>query len=78
LINGIPYEATKDELRELFLPYGEIELIKLPEYQDSGRNIGYAHIYYSTSESASKALELDNYTMGKRYLYFSLANKNSE
>ena len=77
-INGIPYETTEDELRELFSPYGKIELIKLPKYQDSGRNIGYCHIYYSSYSSASKALELDNYTLGKRYLKVSLANKNSD
>ena len=77
-INGIPYETTEEELRELFSPYGNIEIIKLPKYQDSGRNIGYCHIYYSSSESASKALELDNYTLGKRYLKVSLANKNSD
>jgi len=75
-INGIPYETTEDELRELFSKYGDIEIIKLPKYQDSGRNIGYCHIYYSSPESASKALELDNYTIGKRYINVSLANKN--
>ena len=77
-INGIPYETTEDELKELFSPYGTIEQIKLPKYQDSGRNIGYCHIYYSTTESANKALELDNYTIGKRYLKVSLANKSSD
>ena len=77
-INGIPYETTEDELKELFSPYGNIEQIKLPKYQDSGRNIGYCHIYYSTAESANKALELDNYTLGKRYLKVSLANKSSD
>ena len=77
-INGIPYETSEDELRELFSPYGDIEIIKLPKYQDSGRNIGYCHIYYSSPESAKKALELDNYTLGKRYLKVSLANKSSE
>ena len=77
-INGIPYETTEDELRELFSPYGNIEIIKLPKYQDSGRNIGYCHIYYTSPDSASKALELDNYTLGKRYLNVSLANKNSD
>ena len=77
-INGIPYETTEDELRELFSPYGDIELLKLPKYQDSGRNIGYCHIYYTTPESASKALELDNHTIGKRYLNVSLAKKSSE
>ena len=77
-INGIPYETTEEELKELFSPFGEIEQIKLPKYQDSGRNIGYCHIYYTTSESAKKALELDNYTLGKRYLKISIANKSSD
>ena len=76
-INGIPYETTEEELKELFSPFGEIEQIKLPKYQDSGRNIGYCHIYYTSVESANKALELDNYTLGKRYLKVSLANKSS-
>ena len=77
-INGIPYETKEEELRELFSKYGKIEILKLPKYQDSGRNIGYCHIYYSSPESASKALELDNYTLGKRYLNVSLANKSSD
>lgn len=77
-INGIPYETTEDELRELFSKYGTIEIIKLPKYQDSGRNIGYCHIYYTSTESASKALEMDNYTIGKRYINVSLANKTSD
>ena len=76
-INGIPYETTEEELKELFSPFGEIEQIKLPKYQDSGRNIGYCHIYYTSVESANKALELDNYILGKRYLKVSLANKSS-
>jgi nucleolin len=76
-INGIPYETTEEELKELFSPFGEIEQIKLPKYQDSGRNIGYCHIYYTSVDSANKALELDNYTLGKRYLKISLANKSS-
>lgn len=76
-INGIPYETSEEELKELFSPYGEIEQIKLPKYQDSGRNIGYCHIYYTKPESANKALELDNHILGKRYLKVSLANKSS-
>jgi len=76
-INGIPYETTEEELKALFSPFGEIEQIKLPKYQDSGRNIGYCHIYYTSVDSANKALELDNYTLGKRYLKISLANKSS-
>ena len=76
-INGIPYETTEEELKKLFSPFGEIEQIKLPKYQDSGRNIGYCHIYYTKPESANKALKLDNYTIGKRYINVSIANKSS-
>ena len=76
-INGLPYETTEEELKELFSPFGEIEQIKLPKYQDSGRNIGYCHIYYKTIKSAKKALKLDNYVIGKRYIKVSFANKSS-
>ena len=78
ILYSIPYETKEEDLKELFSPFGEIEQIKLPKYQDSGRNIGYCHIYYTTSESAKKALELDNYTLGKRYLKISIANKSSD
>ena len=77
-INGIPYETREEELKELFSPFGKIEQIKLPKYQDSGRNIGYCHIYYKTSESAKKALKLDNHTIGNRYIKVSYANKSSD
>lgn len=77
-IDGIPYTTTEEELKELFSPFGEITTIKLPKYQDTGRNIGYCHIYYKTANSANKALKLDKYTIGKRYLNVSLANKNSD
>ena len=74
----IAYVTTEEELRELFSQYDNIDIIKLPKYQDSDRNIGYCHIYYSSPKSASKALELDNYTIGKRYINVSLANKSSD
>ena len=75
-IDGIPYTTTEKELKELFSPFGEITTIKLPKYQDTGRNIGYCHIYYTNANSASKALKLDKYTIGKRFLNVSLAKKN--
>ena len=77
-ISGIPYLTTEEELIDLFSKYGTITEIKLPKYQDSGKNRGYCHIYYDSKKSALKALELNNYTIGNRYLTVEMAKMNKE
>ena len=77
-ISGIPYLTTEEELNDLFSKYGTITEIKLPKYQDSGKNRGYCHIYYESKKSAIKALELNNYTIGKRYIIVEMAKMNKE
>jgi RNA recognition motif-containing protein len=53
-ISGIPYNTTEEELREKFQTCGVIREIKMAKYQDSGRNIGYAHIYYKKNKGVKK------------------------
>ena len=77
-ISGLPYETTEDELKDIFKKYGEITEIKLPKYQDSGKNIGYCHIYFSSKNSAKNSLEMDHNYIGKRYITVELANLNSD
>ena len=77
-ISGIPYLTKEEELKDLFSKYGTITEIKLPKYQDSGKNRGYCHIYYDSKKSALKALELNNYTIGNRYLTVEMAKMNKE
>ena len=77
-ISGIPYSTTEEELKNLFSKYGTIIEIKLPKYQDSGRNRGYCHIYYDSKKSAIKAIQLNNYTIGKRYITVEMAKMNRE
>lgn len=57
-ISGIPYDTTEDQLREIFNACGVIRQIKLPKYQDSGRNIGYAHIYFKKNKAVKKVIIL--------------------
>ena len=75
-ISGLPYETTEEELKDIFKKYGEITEIKLPKYQDSGKNIGYCHIYFSSKNSAKNSLEMDHNYIGKRYITVELANLN--
>jgi nucleolin len=55
-VSGLPFLATYDEIRNLFENCGEIISMKVPKFQDSGRNIGYAHIVYSNNESIEKVI----------------------
>lgn len=77
-VSGLPYKMEESEIRDLFSKYGEIIELKVPKYQDSGRNIGYCHVYYKTHEEAKKALELDHYEVGSRYLTVQMAKKDKE
>lgn len=77
-VSGLPYKMEESEIRTLFSKYGEITEFKLPKYQDSGRNIGYCHIYYKSKEEAEKALELDHHEIGTRYLTVQMAKMDSE
>ena len=56
-VSGIPYDTSEEQLRELFAPCGVIKQIKLPKYQDSGRNIGYAHIFYKKNKGVKQVLK---------------------
>ena len=58
-VSGLPFLATYDEIRNLFEKCGEIISMKVPKFQDSGRNIGYAHIVYSNNESVEKVFKKD-------------------
>jgi nucleolin len=53
-ISGLPYETTEEELRQLFEGCGIIKEIKIPKYQDTGRNIGYAHLSFKKNKGVTK------------------------
>lgn len=76
-ISGIPYTTPSSTLESLFSQFGTITSLTLPKYQDSNRNIGYAHIYFSTASSAHKALSLNNHTIDNRYITVQPAKYSS-
>ena len=53
-VSGLPYETTEDELKQFFESCGVIKEIKIPKYQDTGRNIGYSHITFKKKKSVKK------------------------
>jgi len=77
-VKGFPFDATEDDIREFFtnggIPESEIMEMRLARWQDSGRLRGYGHIAFKTSNSASKALELNGKYLNKRYLIIEKPN----
>ncbi len=53
-VSGIPYSTIEDEIKEIFAKCGKIKSIKIPKYQDTGRNLGYAHIVFHKNKEAEK------------------------
>mgnify|MGYP002870061027 CR=1 FL=1 len=73
-ILGLPYETTEFELRQMFSKYGDILKIYLPKYKNTNKNMGHCYIYFSSEESATKSLEMNNQRVGRRYMEISLYN----
>jgi nucleolin len=53
-ISGLPYTTTEEEIQTFFEGCGGIKEIKIPKYQDTGRNIGYAHITFKKKKAVEK------------------------
>lgn len=57
-VGGLSYNATEDDLNNLFAPCGEIEALRLL-YDQNGSSKGIAFVKFFGSEGVSKALQLN-------------------
>ena len=68
-VGNIPYNATEQDLRELFSEYGEIESLKIMKDQFTERSKGFGFIEMANEEDAKKAIATLN---GKDFMGKSL------
>ena len=77
-VEGIPFAATPDQVRQFFVDAGLTDLVdlRLPVWQDSGRLRGYGHVVFESENSYRKALtELSGKYLLGRYLTLQPAHK---
>ena len=55
-VGNIPYNASEEDLRELFSEYGEIESLKIMKDQFTDRSKGFGFIEMASEEDAKKAI----------------------
>jgi RNA recognition motif-containing protein len=61
-VGSISFEATEEDLRDLFSSIGEVESVKIITDMYSGRSKGFGFIEMSSEEDAKKAIEQLNST----------------
>jgi len=59
-IGNLSFQATEEDLRELFQQAGTVESVRIVTDQFTGRPRGFGFVEMSTKEEATKAIEMLN------------------
>ena len=64
-IGQLPYNVNEDEIKEIFVEYGEIASVNLVKDRFSGQSKGFGFIDMPNNSEADKAIKALNKTMLK-------------
>lgn len=56
-IGNLPYDATENQVVELFKPYGEVNRATLVKDQETGRPRGFGFVEMPDTDEAQKAIQ---------------------
>eukprot|EP01128_Nolandella_sp_AFSM9_P005639 TRINITY_DN2763_c0_g1_i2.p1 TRINITY_DN2763_c0_g1~~TRINITY_DN2763_c0_g1_i2.p1 ORF type:complete len:823 (+),score=242.47 TRINITY_DN2763_c0_g1_i2:26-2470(+) len=77
MIRNVPFQANKQEIRELFSSFGELKSVRLPFKQGGRGHRGFAFVEFLTKEEAAKSLEaLANTHLYGRHLVIDYAKED--
>lgn len=66
-VGNLPFSATRDNLNELFTPFGTVDSVKIVTDRDTGRSKGFGFVEMSTDDEAQAAIDkLNGSDMGGR------------
>ena len=76
LVKNLAFEATPDEIRELFQPFGHIKKVRLPKKVNSNNHRGFGFVEFATKEEARLAFrELKHTHLYNRKLVIEYAKQ---
>ncbi len=77
-VGNLPFRAEKEDVAELFAPYGEVVNCSLPLERDSGRKRGFAFVEMADPETEGRAIDgLQGAELMGRPLRINLAEPRS-
>jgi RNA recognition motif-containing protein len=61
-VGNLSYDATEEEVRQAFAPYGEVASVKIITDRETGRPRGFAFVEMPDTEQAEQAIGQVNLT----------------
>lgn len=78
-VGNLTFDATEDQVRSLFEPYGAVDKVSIITDRDTGQPRGFAFVEMTDDESAGKAMEALNGTnLGGRNLTVNEARPKAD
>jgi RNA recognition motif-containing protein len=56
-IGNLPYQATEEDVTEIFAEYGTVKRVQLPTDRETGRPRGFGFVEMSSDDEESAAIE---------------------
>jgi cold-inducible RNA-binding protein len=67
-VGNLPHSTTDEQLRELFVPFGTPESVKVITDRDTGQSKGFGFVEFGDAEEARRAMSLNGKEVGGRAL----------
>jgi RNA recognition motif-containing protein len=78
-VGNLPYQASEEELNELFSQYGEVTSVNIIQDRETGRSKGFGFIEMNDKSNAATAIEnLDGAVFMGRNLRVNEARPRTE
>ena len=78
-VGNLPYNATENDIRDLFSEVGEIDDVAIISDRDTGRSKGFGFVEMATEEGAQEAISRFNgYQLNDRPLTVNEARPREE
>ena len=77
-VGNLPFNATEDEIRELFAEHGNVRSVSLITDRETGRPRGFGFVEMDDAEGNAAIRALNGHDMGGRNLKVSEAQPRRE
>lgn len=76
-VGNLSFSTSQSAIEEAFLPYGEIEEVRLITDRDSGRSRGFAFVTFATQAAAEAALAMNGKPLDGRNIVVNIAKEKA-
>jgi RNA recognition motif-containing protein len=76
-VGSLPPTLTEENLNDMFSQYGNVISVKVMMDDITKKNKGYGLVTFDSPESATKSLNLHNFSMGDRRITVQMLPKST-